>query len=228
MRVVRGRAADPEADRAVTDALVADAVESGEATVRVWAPHRTVAFGRRDAREDGYEAAKRAAETRGYRPLERNVGGRAVAYTGETTLAFARAVPVADERTGLRDRYDGATDAVLRALREVGVTAQRGEPERSFCPGQHSVQSGGKLVGVAQRVTQGAALVAGCVLVAERAALQGVLSAVYGELGVDFDPESVGTVADAGGPDDPEPVREALEAALSGGEGRTVEYVGVE
>lgn len=229
MRLVRGRAADPEADRAVTDALVRDAADSGEPALRVWTPHRTVAFGRRDAREDGFGAAKRAAEERGYRPLERSVGGRAVAYTGETTLAFARAAPVTDEREGLHDRYEGATSAVLRALRAVGATARRGEPERSFCPGQHSIRADGKFVGVAQRVTRGAALLAGCVLVAEREELRDVLGAVYGELGAAFDPGSVGSVEAAGGPAEPDAVREALEGALGeGGEGGepTVERVG--
>ncbi|MFC6725616.1 lipoate--protein ligase family protein, partial [Halobium palmae] len=67
--------------------------------------------------------------------------------------------------------------------------------------------------------------VAGCVLVAERDELRDVLSAVYGELGVAFDPMSVGTVADAGGPSDPEPVRAALEDVFAGEGKRTVEYV---
>ncbi|MFC4358005.1 biotin/lipoate A/B protein ligase family protein [Halobium salinum] len=229
MRVVRGRGTDPEDDRAVTASLVVDAAETGEPALRVWAPHRQVAFGRRDAREARFEAAKRAAGERGFVPLERSVGGRAVAYTGETTLAFAHAVPITDERRGIDDRYESATETVLRALRGMGVDAERGEPADSFCPGDHSIRSttppGGKLVGVAQRVRQGAALVAGCVLVADRAALQDVLEAVYGELGVDFDPESVGTVADAGGPGDPGAVRTALEDAFVATREKTVEYV---
>jgi octanoyl-[GcvH]:protein N-octanoyltransferase len=151
-----------------------------------------------------------------------------VAYTGETTLAFAHAIPVADERRGLQDRYEAATETVLAALREVGVDADRGEPAASFCPGDHSIQARGKLVGVAQRLRQGAALVAGCVLVAEREALQDVLTAVYGELGVEFDPASVGTVEHAGGPADPDTVRAALEAAFLDDADGNVESVGGE
>jgi lipoate-protein ligase A len=242
MRLVRGRAADPAEDRAVTASLLADAASTGEPALRVWTPHRQVAFGRRDVREARFEAATRAAAERDYRAVERSVGGRAVAYTGETTLAFAHAVPVGDGRTGLDDRYEAATGTVLRALGAVGAAVRRGEPEDAFCPGQHSVRADGdgdrdwdgtgngeggdgKLAGVAQRVRKGAALVAGCVLVAERDELRDVLSAVYGELGAAFDPTSVGTVAGAGGPDDPETVRRALEDAFADGATTTVERV---
>lgn len=227
MRILRGRADSIDADGEITAAMLAAAAERGTPAVRVWTPHRQVAFGRRDAREDGYPAAKAAAEQRGYAAVERSVGGRAVAYTGETTLAFACAVPIADEREGLHDRYEGTTNAVLRSLRAVGVRAWRGEPEHSFCPGQHSIQKGGKFAGVAQRVRSGAALVSGCVLVAEREELVSVLAPVYGALGAPFDPDSVGTVADAGGPDDPEPVARAIEEALAGGGERGAEVVGV-
>jgi lipoate-protein ligase A len=229
MRLVRGRAVDPEADRNVTADLLARTAEDGVPAVRVWAPHRQVAFGRRDARADGYDRAREAAEARGFAAIERSVGGRAVAYTG-TTLAFARAVPVADLRTGLDDRYEAATETVLRALRDLGVDAERGEPPRSFCPGEHSIQADGKLVGIAQRITQGAALVSGCVLVADRDAIADVLEPVYAALDVPFDPASVGTIADAGGPSDPDVVARAIEEAFvdaQGGDAEAdVEYAG--
>lgn len=226
MRVIRGRAATREADRQATADMLAKTSEAGIPAVRVWTPHRQVAFGRRDSHADGYDEARRAAEAHGFPAVERRVGGRAVAYTGETTLAFASSVPIEDVREGLDQRYEGATNTLLRALRDVGVTAWRGEPDDSFCPGAHSIQRDGKLAGIAQRVTKGAALVAGCVLVAERDELASVLDAVYTALGVPFDPESVGTTADAGGPDDPERVARAIEAAFVGRREATVEVLG--
>ena len=225
MRVMRGRASAPEADRELTAEMLATVSESGVPAVRVWTPHRQVAFGRRDGHADDYEGAKTAAEERGYPAIERSVGGRAVAYTGETTLAFATAVPVDDMRQGLDRRYDEATKTVLQALRELGVVARRGEPEESFCPGAHSVQSDGKVAGIAQRVTRGSALVSGCLLVAEREELVGVLDPVYAALDVPFDPDSVGTVAEAGGPGDPETVARAVERAFVGEREMDVEYV---
>lgn len=230
MRVFRGRAETIEADREASERLLERAA-GGEPAVRVWTPHRQVAFGRRDARTDGYDRAREAARDRGFPPVERSVGGRAVAYDGETTLAFARAEPVADFRRGTGERYDRLTAAVESALLSVGVATDRGEPADSFCPGTHSLSAAlgdgrrGKVVGIAQRVRQDAALVSGIALVANRAELAAVLAAVYDQLGVPFDPDSVGSVAAAGGPSDPEPVRSAIEDALVGDERSTIERV---
>ncbi len=225
MRVIRGRAETPDADRRVTAELLDDVTDGGPPAVRVWAPHRQIAFGRRDAREDGYEAAREVAEQRGYVALERSVGGRAVAYTGETTLAFAHVVPVDDTRGGLNERYERATRTLLDVFSDLGVDAERGEPDNSFCPGQHSIRADGKVVGVAQRVRTDAALVSGCVLVDDRAELASVLDDVYDALDVPFDPDSVGTVAAASGPSDPYYVARAIEDAFVGDDERDVESI---
>jgi lipoate-protein ligase A len=222
MRLVRGRAATPGDDRAATAAMFERAGATGEEAFRAWTPHRQVAFGRRDAQEPGYEAACRAARERGYTAVERSVGGRAVAYTG-TTVAFAHALPLEDPRQGLTERYEAGVDGVVVALDAVGVDAGRGEPSASFCPGDHSVrlvgsERPGKVAGIAQRIRSDAALVAGCVLVADRHELVDVLSAVYRALELPFDPASVGTVADAGGAIDPDPVCRALERSFVGDE----------
>ncbi|QLK25084.1 lipoate--protein ligase family protein [Natrinema zhouii] len=224
MRVFRGRADSPTADRDASRRLLSVAAD-GEPAVRVWTPHRQVAFGRRDRRPEGYDRACEAARERGFPPLDRDVGGRAVAYDGATTLAFARAEPIADIRSGTTERYERATADLERALETLGLEPIRGEPDDSFCPGTHSLSVANaspderrqrKLVGIAQRVRQDAALVAGIVLVADREALVGVLEAVYGALEVPLEPASVGTIADAGGPADPAVVRTAIEDALVG------------
>ena len=218
VHVLRGRAGDVDADRAVTRRLVTEAGEVGEPALRVWYPHRQVAFGRRDARSEGYPAARRHAEQRGFAPIERGVGGRATAYIGAgSTLAFARAEPVADARSGLTERYERTLDVLREALDGLGVEARRGEPPDSFCPGDHSLQAAGKLVGLAQRVRQDVALVAGILNVRDHGAVAAVLEPVYDALDVPFDPESVGSVARAGGGTDPERVQERVEAALVGG-----------
>lgn len=225
MRVYRGRGATPEADREVTADLLARVAEGGGPAVRVWAPHRQVAFGRRDANAEDYPEAVAAAERRGYRCAERSVGGRAVAYTGRT-LAFARATPLDDMRRGMDDRYAAAVETLVGTLSDLGADVEPGEPADSYCPGDHSVRvaGGGKVAGVAQRVRRGAALVSGCLTVAraDEAEQREVLTPVYAALGVPFDPASVGSVAGAGGPDDPERVARALEAALVGDAETTV------
>jgi lipoate-protein ligase A len=216
MRVLRGRGATVRADREHTARLLADAADEGPG-VRVWTPPRQVAFGRRDARESGYDRARRAAEAVGFTPFERDVGGRAVAYTGRT-LAFALSVPLDGDRGRIDERYADVTRAVRSALGRVGAAVSAGEPPRSFCPGDHSlrVAGGGKVAGTAQRVRADAALVAGCLVVSrsDAAALVTVLDPVYDALDVPFDPESIGSVAEAGGPVDAERVARAVETAL--------------
>ena len=164
---------------------------------------------------------------RGFRPIERDVGGRAVAYAGET-IAFAHAIPLdggdaagSGSRGSIGERYDRAVETVLEALRGLGADVAAGEPASSFCPGDHSVRvaGGGKVSGIAQRVRADAALVAGCVVVSPDDAreIAAVSDAVYDALGVEFDPETVGSVAAAGGPGDPERVARALEDAFVDG-----------
>lgn len=225
MRVIRGRATTISADRERTRTLLDRTGRTGEPAVRVWAPHRQVAFGRREAAEPGYDRAVAAARERGFEPVERSVGGRAVAYTG-STVAFAGALPVTDPRAGLDERYDATVERLRRALASLGVDAVPGEPPDAFCPGSHSLQCGGKVVGVAQRVRTDAALVAGCVVVDDRAAFAAVLDAVYDALGQPFDPTSVGSVAAAGGPSAPDPVIETVERALVGDDPTTVRRIG--
>jgi len=221
MRVLRGRAASRDADRAVVAAMLDRAAEVGEPAVRAWRPHRQLAFGRRDARADGYDVAVKAAEACDFEPIERSVGGRAVAYTGDT-VAFAKVVPLDDMRVGMDERYEEVTTAVQRACWRLGVPARRGEPEASFCPGDYSLQHEGKLVGVAQRVRKGAALVSGVVVVRDSEAIASVLDPVYAALDQPFDPESVGSIAESGGTDDPDAVARTVERLLVGDASATV------
>jgi len=225
MRVLYGRAENHEDDHEQTHRMAHAVAESGVPALRVWCPHRQIAFGRRDARVNGYERAREIARTRGYAVLERAVGGRAVAYTGRT-VAVALATPVGDGRSGIQDRYAGASDRLRHALETVGVDAAEGEPPDSFCPGSHSLQATGKIAGIAQRVQQVVAVVAAVVLVADHEAVAEVLAPVYDALGVPFDPDSVGSVAKAGGPSEPEAVIDAVVAAFTRDRETTVERVG--
>ncbi|WP_132058143.1 lipoate--protein ligase family protein [Halorussus amylolyticus] len=225
MRVLRGRADSPNADRNATAAMLERTAATGEAAIRVWRPHRQLAFGRRDSRADGYDVAKRVARATGFDPVERSVGGRAVAYTGNT-VAFAHAVPLDDMRVGMDERYDETTRAVQRALWRLGVPALRGEPEASFCAGDYSLQRDGKLVGVAQRVRKNAALVSGVVVVRDHEEIADVLDPVYAALDVPFDRGSVGSVEKAGGDADPETVVRTVEELLVGDRDTEVVAVG--
>jgi lipoate-protein ligase A len=224
MRVVRGRADEVTADRAVTQRLI-EWAGGGESAVRVWRPHRQVAFGPRDANSQGYEAARDAAREKGFAVHEREVGGRAVAYTGDT-IAFARIEPTEDERRGIEERYATARVDIRDALSELGVGAERGEPDQAWCPGSQSLQAHGrKLVGMAQRVTDDAAVVAGLVVVDGHDQMAEVLAPVYEALEVPFDPTTVGSIEYAGGKVDPVAIILRVEDALVGDHLGSVEWV---
>jgi octanoyl-[GcvH]:protein N-octanoyltransferase len=211
MRVFDGRAKDIDADRELTQAMFEFTRETGEPAVRAWTPPRQVAFGRRDARAEDYGEARKAAEERGFSPVERSVGGRAVAYTG-STVAFARAEPT-DGRE-IQRRYDRTSADLQHAFDRLGVDARPGEPPDSFCPGSHSLRADGKVAGLAQRVTDDGALVAGIVLTRDADAIADVLVPVYGALDVPLDPDSVGSIERAGGESDPATVADEIERAL--------------
>ncbi len=225
MRVIRGRLPNRTADRRATQLILDQVAADQRPALRVWTPARQVTFGRRDTNAPGYDRARRAAADRGFPPTERSVGGRAVAYTG-STIAFAHVVPVSDIRSNLDARYVTARDTVVTALRGLGVDAEPGEPPDSYCPGQHSVRvsDGGKLAGIAQRIRSEAALVAGCVMVCESVAVRKVLDPVYDALGVPFDPDTVTTVSDVGGPSAPDCIAQALISEFANDD-RTVEHI---
>ncbi len=223
MHVVRGSLSDVADDRRVTRGMTRFAERTAERALRVWRPPRQVAFGRRDSILDGYRRARRIASERGYVPVERNVGGSAVAYTG-STVAFAVAVPIERERCGIDHRYQDALSILFHGLENTGAVVSRGEPSGSFCPGEYSLQGEGKIAGIAQRVRRESALVGGCVIPskADERTVSGVLKPVYDALERPFDPASVGSVERAGGPVDVEEVLDSIEKAFLGDREPTV------
>jgi len=214
MRIVRERAGTPADDRAITEALLEHTRERGEPGLRVWYPPRQVAFGRRDRRAPGYERARERAAERGFPPVTRRVGGRAVALS-PATLSVVLTAPGDGDRGGIPQRYARVREAIAAACRDLGVDVTEGEPAGAFCPGTHALRADGKLAGLAQRVRRDVVAVGGVVVVAEAAALSSVLEPVYGALEVPFDPEAVGSLAAAGCGADRARVRSVLEDRLA-------------
>ena len=163
-------------------------------TALVWTSSRYVGATRPETRLPGFEEATRAAEDLGFPVLVRNSGGGAVA-ANEGSISFSLTFPVEDLRHDLFERYAEGADLVAAALRRVGVDAESGEVEGEFCPGAHSVRSGGtrgvKHAGLAQRVTRRAARLEALILVSNTAELIPVLKRFYGALELPFRPGSI-------------------------------------
>lgn len=166
-------------------------------TLRLHVPGALVAFGRADRVSPGYAAAVRAAEAHGFAAVERLAGGRAAVFH-EATLAFSLALPEPEPKTGIRERFEMVSHLMADAFETLGVDARVGEIAGEYCPGQWSVNVGGKVkvMGVGQRLVRGAAHIGGVVVVDEGHRIRDVLIPVYRALGLDWDPRTAGSLAD--------------------------------
>ena len=166
-------------------------------TLRIHRPGRVVAFGPRDRTAPGFGAAVEAAGRRGFGTVERLAGGRAAVFH-EGTIAVSWAIPDPRAREGIRPRFEALAGIVAQALRELGVDARIGEVPGEYCPGEHSVNARGrtKLMGVGQRIVDGAAHVGGVIVVEGTEPIREVLRSVYFALDIEWNPATVGSVVE--------------------------------
>ncbi|MGH8915856.1 MAG: lipoate--protein ligase family protein [Acidimicrobiia bacterium] len=188
----------PALDVAVSHATL-DYVARGDigGVFRLHTPGSLVAFGRADRVQPGYPNAVRAAAAHGFTAVERLAGGRAAVFH-ESTLAFAWTVPDPEPRQGIRDRFQVIAEVMASAFKSLGLDARIGELPGEYCPGEWSVNVGGKVkvMGVGQRLVRGAAHVGGVVVVDDGERIREVLIPVYRALGLDWDPRTAGALAD--------------------------------
>lgn len=194
--LLAGHLEDPEDGFGLQQAVLEE-VAAGErdAAALMWTSAPYVGATNRETRLPGFDRAVRAAEEEGFPVLVRNSGGGAVA-ANEGSISFSLTAPVEELRQDLYERYVEGVDLVAAALRRVGVEAEGGEVEGEFCPGAHSVRSGGargiKHAGLAQRVKRRAARLEALVVVRETGGLVRVLERFYEALGLPFRPGSLG------------------------------------
>lgn len=196
MNLLRTPASEPVLEVAISEALLVR-VARGElpATLRLYRPRPTVAFGRLDKLSEGYADAAAAARERGFEPVLRSPGGHAAAYDSGT-VAFDLVLPAGSIVEGVQDRFRDTSDVIADVLVALGVDARVGEVPGEYCRGAYSVNAGGrtKLVGTAQRAIRGGALLAGFVTVEGAERLRDVLVPVYAALGLEWDPATVGDI----------------------------------
>lgn len=192
-------------------------------TLRLYRPAPTVAFGQRDTRLPGFEAAAQACRANGFEPLVRRAGGRAAAYH-EGTLVVDHLEPDADAIAGSKTRFSYFGELFAEALRSVGVEAAVGEIPGEYCPGEFSVHGTDpadgrhqvKLVGTAQRVVAGGWLFSSVIVVENSAPIRKVLTDSYAALGLDWNPATAGAVDDLVPGVDVAAVEDALLATYAG------------
>ena len=189
---------EPGVDGAISK-LILDGVSAGEmpATLRLYVPGREVAFGKRDVISPQYPAAVAAATEAGFTSVERLAGGRAAVFT-EHTIAFSLAVPNADPRINIHDRFRVISGLMVDAFAALGIDSQVGEVPGEYCPGEFSVNHERriKLMGVGQRLAKHAAHVGGVIAVNRTDLLLAALVPVYRALDLEWRPGTAGSLSD--------------------------------
>jgi octanoyl-[GcvH]:protein N-octanoyltransferase len=172
-------------------------VGAGElpSVLRLYRPPPTVAFGKLDTLSPGYAAAADAARARRYAPVLRLPGGHAAAYHRES-LGIDLVYALGDPVPGTHDRFRETGERLAGALATLGVDARVGEVPGEYCPGAYSVNARGrvKLVGTAQRLVRGAALLGAVIVVRDGEGVRAVLRDVYARLGLEWDDATAGAV----------------------------------
>ncbi|GAA1169103.1 lipoyl protein ligase domain-containing protein [Nesterenkonia xinjiangensis] len=172
--------------------------------LRLYRPLPTVAFGQRDRRLPGFEAAAQACRRLGYEPLVRRAGGRAAAYH-PGCLVVDHIEPDPDPIVESRDRFAAFGELLTDVLVSCGLDARLGEIPGEYCAGRESVHAVGggetgawssdrrvKIIGTAQRVIATGWLFSSVIVVQGGPSVRRVLSEVYGHLNIPWDPLTAG------------------------------------
>jgi hypothetical protein len=149
-----------------------------------------------DTLAPGYPRAATAAETHGFAPVVRAVGGRLVGYH-EGALVLDIAARIAEPRRQINERFRQIGRALADGLGRLGLDARIGPVPGEYCAGKFSVNMGGrvKVAGTAQRMTSRAVLFSAVVLVEDPDPVRAMLSEAYPLLGLDWDPQTLGCVS---------------------------------
>lgn len=184
-------------------------------SLRIYIPENTLLFSSLDAKRPGYARALELAEQAGFPPLIRLAGGQAAAFL-EQSIAFAWATPDADAHLHIRPRFESLANWIASSLRRLGLDARVGQVPGEYCPGEFSVNLGGrvKVMGVGQRVIRGGAHVGGVLTVGQSELLRETLAPIYEVLGLEFQSETAGSLADFDAGLDCDTVMDAMIEAL--------------
>jgi lipoate-protein ligase A len=193
-----GQAGSAALELAVSHALLTRvAARELPPTLRLYRPGPTVAFGKLDTLRPGYAAAVDAACAHGYEPVLRLPGGHAAAYHGDS-LGIDIVYALDDPVPGTHDRFRAEGERLARALATLGVDARVGEVPGEYCPGAYSVNARGrvKLIGTAQRLIRGGALLGASIVVGDGPGVRAVLRDVYAALELEWDDATAGALDD--------------------------------
>jgi octanoyl-[GcvH]:protein N-octanoyltransferase len=187
------------ADLVVPAVLLRAAHTDWSELVHVYTPHGpTVAFSSRDIRSPGLHQATAIARDAGFDAVVRSPGGRMVAYDDGAVVIDHLTRPFQPQHTGGSTFADNA-ESHADVLRSLGdIDARVGEVEGEYCPGEYSVNVGGrtKVIGSAQRIIGNRALFSTVVQSVVSDRVRDVIVAVSEALGYELSESSIAGLAD--------------------------------
>lgn len=171
--------------------------------VRIYRPRPTVAFGQRDRKLPGFDAAQQACRDLGFTPVIRRAGGRAAAYN-EGSLIVDHIEPTRDPVRESQARFSAFAELYTEALIQAGIDARIGPLPDEYCYGEHSVHGVHveapdlrvKLIGTAQRQIATGWLFSSSIIVEDGSTIRRVLTDTYDALGLEWDPLTAGAADD--------------------------------
>lgn len=191
--------------------------EATNPMIRIYRPQPTVAFGQRDRRLEGFDAAQQACWDLGFTPVVRRAGGRAAAYH-RGSLVIDHIEPDPDPIRNSQNRFSAFAELFTHALGAAGIDARTGPIPGEYCYGEHSVHGVApeeqdvriKLIGTAQRQIATGWLFSSSIIIEDGAPIRRVLADSYDAMGLEWDPLTAGSATDL----NPEVSVEAVEQSI--------------
>lgn len=187
----------PSGDMARVRQTLAGLTQDSMASLRFYRPRPTAAFSPRDTSHPAYEEVVTRMQKRGFAPAERGAGGQLAVYD-EQALVIDLVAPHPQPRENTRDRYRLFAGLIVRALQAIGVDARMGPVENEYCPGDFSVNAGGrtKLAGLAQRIGKQGYHMGAVLSVGRSDAARDAVEEAYALMSIPFDRATFGAVED--------------------------------
>jgi lipoate-protein ligase A len=207
-------AAEQDMDR--VRRILAKLNDGGPGSLRIFRPHPTAAFAPRDITLAEYPQAAERMRKLGFATVERRAGGQLAVYDAHAVVVDLVA-PHDEPRHDVIERFRLFSSGIAAALGNFGIDARVGQVAGEYCPGDYSVNAGGriKLAGVAQRVGRRGYHLGAVISLLTSAAAREAVAEAYRILGFPFAPESFGSLDDVAGPVSFADLRESLVAALA-------------
>lgn len=176
---------------------LADLHPDATGILRIYRPQPTAAFSPRDTIHPRHAQVSDMVRERGFEPVERRAGGQLAVYD-EGALVVDIVAAHANPRENTIERFRLLSACIASALSAAGLDARVGSIANEYCPGDFSVNAGGriKLVGLAQRIGRSGYHMGAVIAVERSERACAAVAEAYALMDIPFDPATFGALSD--------------------------------